>query len=143
MESKFLIDGVDKLHRYPFYWGKMSRDEAKAIIVNYPSGSYIMTYNPATTQFEVHFKDSTKTGTQFVYDYDVIKLVYSVKNWYTHFLRYPVPDHRFRFPSLKELSRVAIRSSKITYDGIESLEYPKTLKDFLRDYNPNDTISGV
>ena len=50
------LANIGCLHRFRYFWGTMTREEAKSVIVNYPPRSYIMTYNPDVEQFELHFK---------------------------------------------------------------------------------------
>ena len=129
------LANIGSLHRIRYFWGTLTRDDAKSVIVNYPPRSYIMTYNPDVEQFELHFKDHTPIHlglSQFLYDNDPQKLDQYAKTHWTHFLSHPIGADHLGFPSLKELARNSIRSREmINIDGLKDLNYPMTLKEYL------------
>ena len=140
-----LIPDISKLNTCEFFFGCMTRDKAKEIVMKYKPGSYILTYNNQTTQFEVHYKDNLgpelgTVGTQFLYGDDLSDMLYFTKKFWTHFLRYPIKNKR---PiTLLELSRASLRSSGLTYSQIGDLECPETLKTYLKQFARPNNGSG-
>ena len=140
-----LIPDISKLDSCKFYFGCMTRDEAKNIVVKYKPHSYILTYNIHTTQFEVHFKDNLgpefgTVGTQFMYGDDLSKMLHHTKEYWTLFLKYPIKNNR---PiTLLELSRASMISNGLRYSQIVDLECPETLKIYLKQFSRPINGSG-
>ena len=141
-----LIPDISKLVSCKFYFGCMTRDEAKNIVVKYKTGSFILTYNIHTTQFEVHFKDPLGPefgtfGTQFLYGDDLSEMLHYTKKHWTHFLKYPIIK-KTRPVTLLELSRASLMSSGLTYSQIDDLECPESLKIYLKQFSRPINGSG-
>ena len=141
-----LIPDISKLVSCKFYFGCMTQDEAKNIVVKYKPRSYILTYNIHTTQFEVHFKDPLRPelgtiGTQFLYGDDLSEMLHYIKKHWNHILKYPIKNKR-QSVTLLELSRASLMSSGLTYSQIDDLECPESLKIYLKQFSRPINGSG-
>ena len=149
-----LIPDISKLDSCKFYFGCMSEYEAKNIVVKYKPRSYILIYNPHTTQFEVHFKDNLGSefgivGTQYMYGDDLSKMLLYTKKYWTHFLSYPIINNKNHkkyqqsISTLLELSRASLKSNGLRYDQIDDLECPEILKSYLKQFSRPINRSGL
>ena len=117
----------------PYFWGKISREEAENILSERPVGSYLIREMDEPKkivirrfEFEENFETLVKleTGT-----YSITPLCLHCADITVDTL---VPVNRNRPYSLQELCRTKILGTGITEDGIAQLEFPESLKRFLK-----------
>ena len=116
----------------PYFWGQITREEAKEILEGKPNGSFLLREKDLTReynnfQFEVVVK--IRNGAFFPI-FRSNSLAFSI---IFHNLENCQPVHRNRPFSLQEICRSKIRGSGITEDGISQLEFPVLLKKNLKE----------
>ena len=116
----------------PYFWGQITREQAKEILEGKPNGSFLLrekdlTRENSNFQFEVVVK--LRNGAFFPI-FRSNSLAFSI---IFHNLENCHPVHRIRPFTLQELCRSKIRGSGITEDGIKQLEFPGLLKKYLKE----------
>ncbi|KFB35251.1 suppressor of cytokine signaling 5 [Anopheles sinensis] len=150
-----LVPDLQKITSCSFYWGKMDRYEAERLLEGKPEGTFLLRdsaqeeflfsvsfrkYNRSLhariEQFNHKFSfDSRDPG---VYTASTVTgLLEHYKDpscvmFFEPMLTYPL-NRNFSF-SLQQLCRAAIVSNT-TYDGINELALPKSLKAYLKEYH--------
>ncbi|XP_054154096.1 uncharacterized protein DDB_G0271670-like [Oppia nitens] len=138
-----------------FYWGKMDRYEAERLIDNKPEGTFLLRDSAQEDHlFSVSFRRFDRSlharieqwNHKFSFDsHDpgvyssptVCGLIEHYKDPQHCMFFEPmltIPLHRNLTFSLQHLSRAAI-TSRISYDNINSIQLPKRLKNYLKEYH--------
>ena len=115
-----------------YFWGQITREEAKEILEGKPNGSFLLREKDLTReynnfQFEVAVK--IRSGV-FLPIFRSNSLAFSI---IFHNLENCHPVHRIRPFTVQELCRSKIRGSGIAEDGINQLELPGLLKKYLKE----------
>ncbi|XP_044756829.1 suppressor of cytokine signaling 5-like isoform X2 [Coccinella septempunctata] len=150
-----LVPDLLNITNCSFYWGKMDRYEAERLLDGKPEGTFLLRDSAQEEfLFSVSFRKYGRSlharieqwNHKFSFDsHDpgvftsdtVCGLIEHYKDpsscmFFEPMLTWPL--HR-NFPfSLQHLCRAAI-TSRLTYDNINSLQLPKTLKNYLREYH--------
>ena len=151
----YLIPGLKEIISCPFYWGKMDRYEAEALLNNKPEGSFLLRDSAQENYvFSVSFRRYSRSlharieETYHKFSFDchdpgvhASKSIRGLLDFYKDPLSCMFFEPMLLFPilrkkpfSLQELSRTVICDST-SYDGITELPIPKSLKSFLREYH--------
>lgn len=151
----YLIPGLQDIFSCPFYWGKMDRYEAEALLANKPEGSFLLRDSAQDNYvFSVSFRRYSRSlharieETRHKFSFDChdpgVYASQSIRGLLDHY-KDPLSCMFFEpmllFPilrkkpfTLQELARNVICDST-SYDGVSTLPIPKTLKSFLREYH--------
>lgn len=151
----YLIPGQQDILTCPFYWGKMDRYEAEALLSNKPEGSFLLRDSAQDDYvFSVSFRRYSRslharieeTGHKFSFDcHDPgVHASSSIRGLLFHY-KDPLSCMFFEpmllFPvlrktpfTLQELARTVI-CDNTTYNGVSKLPMPKTLELYLREYH--------
>lgn len=151
----YLIPGLQDIFSCPFYWGKMDRYEAEALLANKPEGSFLLRDSAQDNYvFSVSFRRYSRSlharieETRHKFSFDChdpgVYASSSIRGLLDHY-KDPLSCMFFEpmllFPilrkkpfTLQELARNVICDST-SYDGVSTLPIPKTLKSFLREYH--------
>ncbi|VDN18540.1 unnamed protein product [Gongylonema pulchrum] len=161
-----LVPRLDLILASPFYWGVMDRYEAEALLCDQAEGTFLLRDSAQSTYlFSVSFRRYNRTlharieqknhrfsfdaSDTSLYSADTItELIAYYKDpsrclFYEPQLSEPL-RRNFVFP-LQHLCRAVI-ASLTTYDGIEKLNLPSSLKRFIQEYHyrhPVKTINYV
>ncbi len=151
----YLIPGLQDIFSCPFYWGKMDRYEAEALLANKPEGSFLLRDSAQENYvFSVSFRRYSRSlharieETQHKFSFDchdpgvhASRSIRGLLDYYKDPLSCMFFEPMLLFPilrkkpfSLQELARTVICDST-TYDGVCELPIPKTLKSFLKEYH--------
>lgn len=151
----YLIPCLKEIFSCSFYWGKMDRYEAEALLANKPEGSFLLRDSAQDNYvFSVSFRRYSRSlharieETQHKFSFDchdpgvhASRSIRGLLDYYKDPLSCMFFEPMLLFPvlrkkpfSLQELSRTVICDST-SYDGISQLPIPKTLKSFLREYH--------
>ena len=153
--TNFLIPGQRDVIHCPFYWGKIDRYEAEALLADKPEGSFLLRDSAQDDfVFSVSFRRYSRSlharieedGHRFSFDsHDPgVHASHSVRGLLEHY-KDPLSCMFFEpmllFPvirkscfSLQSLARASI-CDHTTYPGVNQLPLPKVLKQFLREYH--------
>lgn len=152
----------DLLHitRCSFYWGKMDRYEAERLLENRPDGTFLLRDSAQEEYlFSVSFRRYNRSlharieqwNHRFSFDsHDpgvyssptILGLIDHYKNPELCMFFEPtltLPLHRSCPFTLQHLCRAVI-CSNTTYDGVNALDLPKTLKLYLKEYHYKQRI---
>nr|CAG4634997.1 EOG090X0BEM [Alona affinis] len=152
----------DLLHitKCSFYWGKMDRYEAERLLENRPDGTFLLRDSAQEEYlFSVSFRRYNRSlharieqwNHRFSFDsHDpgvyssptILGLIDHYKNPELCMFFEPtltLPLHRSAPFTLQHLSRAVI-CSNTTYDGVNALNLPKTLKMYLKEYHYKQRI---
>lgn len=150
-----LVPDLLQITNCSFYWGKMDRYEAERLLENKPEGTFLLRDSAQEEHlFSVSFRRFDRSlharieqwNHRFSFDsHDpgvyasntVCGLIEHYKDP-SHCMFFEpmltIPLHR-NFPfSLQHLSRATI-SSRVSYDTIQSIQLPKRLKNYLKEYH--------
>ena len=151
----YLIPGLSDIFSCPFYWGKMDRYEAEALLANKPEGSFLLRDSAQDNYvFSVSFRRYSRSlharieETKHKFSFDchdpgvhASKSIRGLLDFYKDPLSCMFFEPMLLFPilrkkpfSLQDLSRTVICDST-SYDGVSELPIPKTLQGFLREYH--------
>ncbi|CAG9827007.1 unnamed protein product [Diabrotica balteata] len=151
-----LVPDLLKITNCSFYWGKMDRYEAERLLDGKPEGTFLLRDSAQEEfLFSVSFRRYGRSlharieqwNHKFSFDsHDpgvyTSKTVYGLIEHYKDptscmffepLLTFPL-HRKFTF-SLQHLARAVIVSSKLTYDDINHLQLPKSLKTYLKEYH--------
>lgn len=151
----FFIPNLREIVNCPYYWGKIDRYEAEALLDNRPEGSFLLRDSAQDEfVFSVSFRRYTRSlharieESKHRFSFDchdpgvhssptVPGLLEYYKDplscmFFEPMLLHPVS--RNKVFSLQELARCVV-CDNCTYNGISLLPLPRRLKDFLREYN--------
>lgn len=151
----YLIPGQGEIVKLPFYWGKMDRYEAEALLADKPEGSFLLRDSAQDDfVFSVSFRRYSRslharieeTGHKFSFDcHDPgVHAAKSIRGLLDHYkdplscmffepmLLFPV-NRKTTF-SLQGLARTAI-CDRISYNDVSKLPLPTPLKQYLREYH--------
>ena len=153
--TNFLIPGQKDIIQCPFYWGKIDRYQAEALLSDKPEGSFLLRDSAQEDfVFSVSFRRYSRSlharieedGHTFSFDsHDPgVHASHSVRGLLEHY-KDPLSCMFFEpmllFPvvrktcfSLQTLARASI-CDRTTYGGVSQLPLPKVLKQYLREYN--------
>ena len=153
--TNFLIPGQRDIMNCTFYWGKIDRYEAEALLADKPEGSFLLRDSAQDDfVFSVSFRRYSRSlharieeeGHMFSFDsHDPgVHASHSVRGLLEHY-KDPLSCMFFEpmllFPvvrkscfSLQSLARASI-CDNITYSGVTQLPLPKVLKQYLREYH--------
>lgn len=153
--TNFLIPGQKEIIQCPFYWGKIDRYQAEALLTDKPEGSFLLRDSAQEDfVFSVSFRRYSRSlharieedGHMFSFDsHDPgVHASNSVRGLLEHY-KDPLSCMFFEpmllFPvvrktcfSLQSLARASI-CDKTTFGGVSQLPLPKVLKQYLREYN--------
>ena len=153
--TNFLIPGQKEIIQCPFYWGKIDRYQAEALLADKPEGSFLLRDSAQEDfVFSVSFRRYSRSlharieedGHTFSFDsHDPgVHASHSVRGLLEHY-KDPLSCMFFEpmllFPvvrktcfSLQTLARASI-CDRTTYGGVSQLPLPKVLKQYLREYN--------
>lgn len=150
-----LVPDLLNITNCSFYWGKMDRYEAERLLDGKPEGTFLLRDSAQEEfLFSVSFRKYSRSlharieqwNHKFSFDsHDpgvftsdtVCGLIEHYKDPSSCMFFEPVltwPLHRNFTFSLQHLARAAI-VSKLTYDNINHLQLPKTLKTYLKEYH--------
>lgn len=151
----FLVPDLEKITACCYYWGKMDRYEAEKLLDNKPEGTFLLRDSAQDEfLFSVSFRKYGRSlharieqwNQKFSFDsHDpsvytastVTGLVEHYKDPTSVMFFEPMltsPLHRNYVFSLQQLCRAAI-VSHTTYDGINELCLPATMKSYLKEYH--------
>lgn len=159
-----LVPGLDKIMAAPYYWGVMDRYEAEDLLENKPEGTFLLRDSAQKEYlFSVSFRRYKRTlharieqkNHYFSFDFSDTTLysASTITNLIAYYsdatkclffepqLTIPLPRN-FVF-SLQNLCRARI-ASLTTYDGVEKLNLPQVLKNYVKEYfykHPVKTIN--
>ncbi|VDN07260.1 unnamed protein product [Thelazia callipaeda] len=161
--SNCLVPRLDLIIESPYYWGVMDRYEAEALLESKPEGTFLLRDSAQSDYlFSVSFRRYKRTlharieqrNHCFSFDFSDPS-IYSA-NTITALLAYykdpskclffepqlsiPLPRN-FVF-SLQQLCRARI-ASLTTYDGVEKLSLPLSLKSFIKEYHYKHPVKTV
>jgi suppressor of cytokine signaling 5 len=150
-----LVPDLLQITNCSFYWGKMDRYEAERLLDNKPEGTFLLRDSAQEEHlFSVSFRRFDRSlharieqwNHRFSFDsHDpgvfasttVCGLIEHYKDP-SHCMFFEpmltIPLHRNFAFSLQHLSRATI-SSRLTYDTIHSIQLPKRLKNYLKEYH--------
>lgn len=151
----YLIPCLKDIFDCPFYWGKMDRYEAEALLANKPEGSFLLRDSAQDDYvFSVSFRRYSRSlharieETEHKFSFDChdpgVHASRSIRGLLDHY-KDPLSCMFFEpmllFPvlrktpfSLQELARTVICDST-SYNNVANLPIPKTLQDYLREYH--------
>merc|ERR1719189_1916318 len=153
--TNYLIPALTDIFNCPFYWGKMDRYEAEALLANKPEGSFLLRDSAQENYvFSVSFRRYSRSlharieETKHKFSFDchdpgvhASENIKGLLEFYKDPLSCMFFEPMLLFPilrkktfSLQELARTVI-CDNTTYDGIAELPIPKTLHQFLREYH--------
>jgi len=153
--TNYLIPHLKDIFSCPFYWGKMDRYEAEALLANKPEGSFLLRDSAQENYvFSVSFRRYSRSlharieETKHKFSFDchdpgvhASRDIKGLLEFYKDPLSCMFFEPMLLFPilrkkpfSLQELSRTVI-CDNTTYNGITTLSLPKTLKSFLKEYH--------
>jgi len=153
--TNYLIPKLKDIFSCPFYWGKMDRYEAEALLANKPEGSFLLRDSAQENYvFSVSFRRYSRSlharieETKHKFSFDchdpgvhASRDIKGLLEFYKDPLSCMFFEPMLLFPilrkkpfSLQELSRTVI-CDNTTYNGVTTLPIPKTLKSFLREYH--------
>lgn len=156
-----LVPGLTKIISAPHYWGKMDRYEAEALLDNKPEGSFLLRDSAQDEYiFSVSFRRYGRSlharieesGHRFSFDChdpgvfmspSIPELLGHYKDPASCMFFEPLlclPVNRVQPFSLQALSRAAICDSLSSYSHIDTLELPKSLKVYLKEYHYKQKI---
>ncbi|CAM6053444.1 unnamed protein product [Sphagnum tenellum] len=149
-----LVPDLLQITNCSFYWGKMDRYEAERLLDNKPEGTFLLRDSAQEEHlFSVSFRRFDRSlharieqwNHRFSFDsHDpgvyasstVCGLIEHYKDP-SHCMFFEpmltIPLHRNFTFSLQHLSRAVI-TSRLTYDSIQSIQLPKRLKNYLKEY---------
>jgi len=151
----YLIPGLENIFNCPFYWGKMDRYEAEALLADKPEGSFLLRDSAQENYvFSVSFRRYSRSlharieETQHKFSFDchdpgvhASRSIRGLLDYYKDPLSCMFFEPMLLFPilrrkpfSLQELARTVI-CDNTEYEGVSYLPIPKTLKTFLREYH--------
>ena len=153
--TNFLIPGQKEIIQCPFYWGKIDRYEAEALLADKPEGSFLLRDSAQDDfVFSVSFRRYSRSlharieEDRHMFSFDShdpgVHASHSVRGLLEHYkdplscmffepmLLFPVV--RKTVFSLQSLARASI-SDRTHYGGISQLPLPKVLKQYLREYH--------
>lgn len=160
--TNYLIPALTDIFNCPFYWGKMDRYEAEALLANKPEGSFLLRDSAQENYvFSVSFRRYSRSlharieETKHKFSFDchdpgvhASENIKGLLEFYKDPLSCMFFEPMLLFPilrkkpfNLQELSRTVICDNMVShegiskYDGISQLQLPKTLKSFLREYH--------
>ena len=169
--TNFLIPGQRDIIQCPFYWGKIDRYQAEALLADKPEGSFLLRDSAQDDfVFSVSFRRYSRSlharieEEDHTFSFDShdpgVHASKSVRGLLEHY-KDPLscmffepmllsPVVRKTCFSLQALARASI-CDKTTFGGVSQLPLPKALKQFLREYNYKhklriryiDTINGL
>jgi suppressor of cytokine signaling 5 len=150
-----LVPDLLQITNCSFYWGKMDRYEAERLLDNKPEGTFLLRDSAQEEHlFSVSFRRFDRSlharieqwNHRFSFDsHDpgvyasttVCGLIEHYKDP-SHCMFFEpmltIPLHRNFAFSLQHLSRATI-NSRLTYDAIHSIQLPKRLKNYLKEYH--------
>ena len=150
-----LVPDLLQITSCSFYWGKMDRYEAERLLDNKPEGTFLLRDSAQEEHlFSVSFRRFDRSlharieqwNHRFSFDsHDpgvyasntVCGLIEHYKDP-SHCMFFEpmltIPLHRNFTFSLQHLSRAVI-TSRLTYDSIHSIQLPKRLKNYLKEYH--------
>jgi len=160
--TNYLIPKLKDIFSCPFYWGKMDRYEAEALLANKPEGSFLLRDSAQENYvFSVSFRRYSRSlharieETKHKFSFDchdpgvhASRDIKGLLEFYKDPLSCMFFEPMLLFPilrkkpfSLQELSRTVI-CDNTTYNGITVLPIPKTLKSFLREYHYKHKVAS-
>lgn len=158
-----LVPRLDLIIDSSYYWGIMDRYEAEALLDNKPEGTFLLRDSAQSEYlFSVSFRRYKRTlharieqkNHRFSFDFSdpsiysantITKLISYYKDptkclFFEPQLSVPLPRN-FVF-SLQHLCRARI-ASLTTYDGVEKLNLPVSLKNFIKEYHYKHPVKTV
>jgi len=157
-----LIPKLKDIFSCPFYWGKMDRYEAEALLANKPEGSFLLRDSAQENYvFSVSFRRYSRSlharieETKHKFSFDchdpgvhASRDIKGLLEFYKDPLSCMFFEPMLLFPilrkkpfSLQELARTVI-CDNTTYNGITTLPIPKTLKSFLKEYHYKHKVAS-
>ena len=151
----YLIPGLKDIFNCPFYWGKMDRYEAEALLADKPEGSFLLRDSAQDNYvFSVSFRRYSRSlharieETQHKFSFDchdpgvhASRSIRGLLDYYKDPLSCMFFEPMLLFPilrkkpfSLQELARTVI-CDHTEYESVSYLPIPKTLQSFLREYH--------
>ena len=153
--TNFLIPGQKEIIQCPFYWGKIDRYEAEALLADKPEGSFLLRDSAQEDfVFSVSFRRYSRSlharieEDRHMFSFDShdpgVHASHSVRGLLEHYkdplscmffepmLLFPVV--RKTVFSLQSLARASI-CDRTHYGGVSQLTLPKVLKQYLREYH--------
>merc|ERR1719189_2684040 len=160
--TNYLIPALTDIFNCPFYWGKMDRYEAEALLANKPEGSFLLRDSAQENYvFSVSFRRYSRSlharieETKHKFSFDchdpgvhASRDIKGLLEFYKDPLSCMFFEPMLLFPilrkkpfNLQELSRTVI-CDNTTYNGITTLPIPKTLKSFLKEYHYKHKVAS-
>jgi len=151
-----LVPNLTEITSCSFYWGKMDRYEAESLLDSKPEGSFLLRDSAQDEYlFSVSFRRYGRSlharieeqGHKFSFDChdpgvfmskNIPQLLHHYKDPSSCMFFEPMlcrPINRKKPFSLQTLSRASICDQVKSYSSIDSLELPKSLKIFLKEYH--------
>lgn len=158
----FLIPDQKCIVNSSFYWGKMDRHEAELLLNGKPEGAFLLRDSVQDDfTFSISFRRYSRTLhariEQHKHHFSLDSHdpnVYQSRTINGLLEHYKVPESSLFFEplltlpqkrkqpfTLKALARAAL-CDHVSYDAITFLEIPSQLKDYLREYNYKQVVSG-
>ncbi|CDW60728.1 Suppressor of cytokine signaling 5 [Trichuris trichiura] len=158
--THYLVPGLHEITKAYFYWGSIDRFKAESLLENKPEGTFLLRDSAQSEYlFSVSFRRYTRTlharieqlDHLFSFDFHdpsvyrattIVDLIEHYKDpakclFFEPQLSQPL-NRNFIF-SLKHLCRAAI-CDRVTYENVDELKVPITLKLYLREYNYKQPI---
>jgi len=151
-----LVPNLQEITSCSFYWGKMDRYEAEALLEAKPEGSFLLRDSAQEEYlFSVSFRRYGRSlharieeqGHKFSFDChdpgvfmskNIPELLHHYKDPASCMFFEPMlcrPVNRKEPFSLQTLARAAICDTVKSYSAVDTLELPKSLKVFLKEYH--------
>lgn len=158
-----LVPGLDKITAAPYYWGVMDRYEAEELLDNKPEGTFLLRDSAQSEYlFSVSFRRYKRTlharieQKNHCFSFDFSDTTLYSANTITDLIAYyndaakclffepqltnPLPRN---FPfSLQGMCRAKI-ASLTTYDGVDKLNLPAMLKNYVKEYYYKHPVKTV
>uniref|UniRef100_A0A5S6QYH8 SOCS box domain-containing protein n=1 Tax=Trichuris muris TaxID=70415 RepID=A0A5S6QYH8_TRIMR len=153
--THYLVPDLHEITRANFYWGSIDRFKAESLLENKPEGTFLLRDSAQSEYlFSVSFRRYTRTlhariehlDHLFTFDFNdpgvfrsstIVGLIEHYKDpakclFFEPQLSQPL-SRNFVFP-LKHLCRAVI-CNRVTYDSVQQLNLPSTLKSYVRQYH--------